>query len=57
MAPDSVEREDMLLRIQEKFHPYLMKYLRMIIQGTIPGMGTRAGNESVTFLKMLAPKD
>ncbi|WP_263381253.1 hypothetical protein [Granulicella arctica] len=33
---DSSEKEAKLLEILEKFHGYLMKYLCMIVRGTIP---------------------
>jgi len=31
----------MLLRIQEAFHPYLVKYLRMVIEGAFPTSSPR----------------
>jgi hypothetical protein len=53
---DSPAKEALLLEILEKFHGYLMKYLCMIVRGTIPSLGSRAGQDSKQFLYMLKPK-
>jgi hypothetical protein len=45
-APDSPEKEAMLLEVMECFHSYLMKYLCMIVRGTIPPAHTRAGKDA-----------
>ena len=49
------DKEDIQLQIIKCFHGYTMKYLNMIIKGTIPALNTKAGNESVAFLKNLIP--
>lgn len=48
-------KQETQLKIIQCFHGYLMKYLNMIIKGTIPALNTKAGNESVAFLKNLIP--
>ena len=53
-SPDSFEKEAKLLRVLEAFHPYLMKYLRMIVRGTIPEKSTRWGRESLEMLRTLS---
>lgn len=55
-APDGADKENKLFAIQEAFHGYLMKYLVMILRGTIPPGGSRAGRESHVFLRMLMPR-
>lgn len=55
-APDSPEKEAMLLQLLESFHGYLMKYLVMVIRGTIPNSRSVAGRESSEFLRTLAPR-
>ena len=42
-ATDSPEKEARLLKILECFHGYLMKYVIMIVRGTIPPANSRAG--------------
>ena len=56
IAPDSSEKEAQLLHVLECFHGYLMKYLVMIVRGTIPGAATKAGRESRMLLHTLAPR-
>ena len=46
----------MLLEILECFHGYLMKYLCMIVRGTIPPANTRAGKDAMELLRTLAPR-
>jgi hypothetical protein len=55
-APDSAEKEAKLLEVLECFHGYLMKYLCMIIRGTIPPAHSRAGKDAKEFLRTLAPR-
>jgi hypothetical protein len=55
-APDSAAKEAMLLEVMECFHSYLMKYLCMIIRGTIPPANSRAGRDAMELLRTLAPR-
>jgi hypothetical protein len=55
-APDSAAKEAKLLEVLECFHGYLMKYLRMIISGTIPPANSRAGKDAMELLRTLAPR-
>ena len=55
-APDSAAKEAMLLKVMEFFHGYLMKYLCMIVRGTIPPANSRAGKDAIELLRTLAPK-
>jgi hypothetical protein len=36
------------------FHGYLMKYLCMIVRGTVPPANSRAGKDAIEFLRTLA---
>ena len=56
IAPDSAQKEAMLLQLLERFHGYVMKYLIMILRGTIPNTNSIAGRESEVFLRTLAPR-
>jgi hypothetical protein len=56
IAPDGPEKEQKLLLVLEKFHGYLMKYLCMIVRGTLPPANSYAGEDSITFLRFLARK-
>src|ERR1039457_937899 len=56
ILPDSLEKEEKLLQIVEKFHGYLMKYLGMVIVGTLPPLNCAAGRESQRLLKGLLDK-
>jgi hypothetical protein len=38
--PDGPDKEEAFLGIAKSFHPYLMKYLEMIIRGRVPTWGT-----------------
>ena len=55
-APDSAAKEAMLLEVMECFHGYLMKYLCMIVRGTIPPANSRAGKDAIELLRTLAPR-
>jgi hypothetical protein len=55
-SPDGPEKEAKLLRVLEQFHGYMSKYLCMIVRGTVPPAGTRAGKDSIAFLRFLAKK-
>jgi hypothetical protein len=55
-APDSPEKEAKLLEVLECFHGYLMKYLCMIVRGTIPPAHSRAGRDAKELLRTLAPR-
>jgi len=55
-APDSAAKEAMLLEVMECFHGYLMKYLCMIVRGTIPPAHSRAGRDAKELLRTLAPR-
>jgi len=55
-APDSPANEAKLLEVLECFHGYLMKYLCMIVRGTIPPANSRAGRDAKELLRTLAPR-
>jgi hypothetical protein len=55
-AIDSPEKEARLLKVLECFHGYLMKYVVMIIRGTIPPVGTHAGKDAKELLRTLSPR-
>jgi hypothetical protein len=55
-APDSPAKEAKLLEVLECFHGYLMKYLCMIVRGTIPPANSRAGRDAKELLRTLAPR-
>jgi hypothetical protein len=55
-SPDGPEKEAKLLQVLEHFHGYLMKYLCMIIRGTVPPAATYAGKDSAELLRFLAKK-
>ena len=55
-APDSPAKEAKLLEVMECFHGYLMKYLCMIVRGTIPPANSRAGRDAKELLRTLAPR-
>jgi hypothetical protein len=55
-APDSPAKEAQLLEVMECFHGYLMKYLCMIVRGTIPPANSRAGKDAMELLRTLAPR-
>jgi hypothetical protein len=55
-APDSPAKEAKLLEVMECFHGYLMKYLCMIVRGTIPPANSRAGRDAMELLRTLAPR-
>jgi hypothetical protein len=56
VAEDGAGKEGRLLLLLEKFHGYLMKYLVMVVEGTIPPANTRYGRESKEMLRTLAPR-
>jgi hypothetical protein len=45
-----------LLLVIEKFHGYLMKYVCMVIRGTIPNANSAAGRDAMGFLYTMKPK-
>jgi hypothetical protein len=53
---DGAEKEARLLVIVEKFHGLLMKYLRMVISGTIPASNSHAGKDALEFLRQMGPR-
>jgi hypothetical protein len=53
----SPAKEKMLLEILEKFHGYLMKYVMMIIRGTMPPLHSAAGKDSKLMLRTLIPRN
>ena len=55
-APDSPEKEEMLLKLLEFFHSYVMKYTVMIVRGTLPPLTSRAGRDAKEMLRTLAPR-
>ena len=55
-APDGPDKEAKLLQVLEMFHGYLMKYLCMIVRGTVPPVNTYAGRDSKELLRFLAKK-
>jgi hypothetical protein len=54
IAPDSADKEAKLLKVMELFHGYLMKYLCMIVRGTVPPANSRAGKDAIELLRTLA---
>jgi hypothetical protein len=55
-SPDGPEKEAKLLHVLELFHGYMMKYLCMIVRGTVPPANTYAGRDSKELLRTLAPR-
>jgi hypothetical protein len=55
-ASDSPEKEAKLPKLLEYFHGYLMKYVLMILWGTIPPANSRAGKDAKELLRTLAPR-
>jgi hypothetical protein len=55
-AIDSPEKEARLLQVLECFHGYLMKYVVMIIRGTIPALNSHAGKDAKELLRTLSPR-
>lgn len=55
-AIDSPEKEAKLLQVIEYFHGYLMKYVIMILRGTIPPVNSRAGKDAQAMLRTLIPR-
>jgi hypothetical protein len=55
-SPDSPEKEEKLLRLLECFHGYLMKYVVMVVRGTLPPANSRAGKDAKELLRTLAPR-
>lgn len=53
--PAGQEKQDIQLEVMKCFHAYTLKYLNMIIKGTLPALNTKAGKECVAFLKTLIP--
>src|ERR1700761_8331425 len=53
----SPAKEEMLLEILEKFHGYLMKYVTMIIRGTMPPLQSAAAKDSKLMLRTLIPRN
>jgi hypothetical protein len=56
VAPDSAEKEAKLLKVIECFHGYLMKYVVMIVRGTIPPVNSHAGKDAKELLRTLSPR-
>ncbi len=56
LAPDGEEKEGMLLDILKLFHGYVMKYVTMIIHGTLPPAGSPAARDSKLMLRTLIPR-
>ena len=56
LAGDSAVKEAQLLTLLEAFHGYLMKYLCMVLRGTIPPENSHAGKDAKEFLRQMAPK-
>jgi hypothetical protein len=55
-ALDGPEKEAKLFLVLEHFHGYMMKYLCMIVRGTVPPANTYAGRDSKELLRTLAPR-
>ena len=51
--PDSGLREERLLELIKYFHPYLMKYLDMIVRGHVSGWRTGRNKDTEAFLRCL----
>jgi hypothetical protein len=49
--PDGLEREDVLLTIIRCFHPYIFKYVDMIIRGHLPSYRHHVNKDSANFLR------
>ena len=56
LLPDSPAKEEKLLVLLEYFHGYLMKYLCMVVRGTIPPVNSHAGRDAKAFLYTLKVK-
>jgi hypothetical protein len=56
LLPDSPEKEEKLIKLIEHFHGYLMKYLCMVVRGTIPNANSYAGRDAKAFLYTLKRK-
>lgn len=50
------EKEDLNLELLRAFHPYLYKYLDMIIRGHLPHYGFRTNQDAVKLLMKMIPK-
>jgi len=48
---DPAKKEEILLELLRRFHPYLMKYLCMITLGKVPNADFRPDGDSVRFLR------
>lgn len=53
---DGPAKEALLLHLLQNFHGYSMKYLVMVVRGTLPHLNSPVGREAKEFLRMLAPK-
>lgn len=56
LADDSSTKEAKLMVVLEAFHGYLMKYLCMIVRGTLPPLSSHAGRDAKEFLRQVTPR-
>jgi hypothetical protein len=56
LLSDSSEKEEKLATLIEYFHGYFMKYLCMVVRGTIPPVNSLAGRDAKDFLFTLKVK-
>jgi hypothetical protein len=56
VAVDSPAKEALLLLLLERFHGYLMKYVCMVVRGTLPSVNSHAGKDAKEFLRTLAAR-
>jgi len=56
VMPDSQKKEDLFLELIRYFHGYLMKFVTMVVRGTIPSMKSAAGKDAMAFLNQIHDK-
>lgn len=49
-------KQELLLELCRKFHPYLMKYLTMICRGHVPMWGKKVNRDVAKFIQYFLPK-
>ncbi len=56
LAPDGAAKEGMLHDILKLFYGYVMKYVTMIVDSTLPPQGSPAFRDSKLMLRTLIPR-
>ncbi len=56
LKADETERKQIMLDLLQAFHPYLSKYLDMIVRGHLPRFHGRVNPDTRKFLTLLMPK-